>query len=142
MSQALPVAAVARAAYLRAAGSDWHAVARRLFVSPAEAEALADRPEWAGLYRTAARVVRHEAEAEARLARRLAIRSEDADAASVAADETYRLRAKRRPAGKPAEPNHLDRLTRAYLDCLNAMSVEEFLSLEAAILGDPIVTPP
>jgi len=142
MPHALPVVAVARAAYLRAGGCDWSAVAERLAVTQLEAEAIAEHPEWPRLYRAAVRVVAREAEAEARLERRRAIRSTDDDEATAGADETYRLRAKRRPATKPAEPTKLDPLARAYLDCLNAMSVEEFQSLEAAILADPIVTPP
>jgi len=142
MPHTLPIVAVARAAYLRAGGCDWSAVAEKLTVTQSEAEGIADHPEWPGLYRAAIRVVAREAEAEARLERRRAIRSVDDDEATAGADETYRLRAKRRPATKPAEPTKLDPLARAYLDCLNAMSVEEFQWLEAAILADPIVTPP
>lgn len=142
MSDDLPLAAVARAAYLRAGGSDWFAVAERLAITPPEAEAIAEQPEWSALYRTAIRVVAREAEAEARFERRRAIRSPKDDEATAAAEETYRLRAKRRPATQPVEPTQLDSLTRAYLDCLNTMPVEEFQSLEAAILADPIVTPP
>ena len=138
----IPVAVVARAAYLRACGCEWPDVAEKLARTQTETVALSRHPEWPRLYRLAARTVAREAEADARRERRRAIRSLDEAEATAAAEEAYRLRAKRRGSAKPAEPSERDKLVRAYLDCLNAMSVEEFQTLEEAARADANVTPP
>jgi len=136
------VAVIARAAYLRACGCDWPDVAEKLTRAMTETVALSRHPEWPRLYRLAARTVAREAEADARHERRRALRSADEGVATAAAEEAYKLRAKRRGSAKPPEPSERDKLVRAYLDCLNAMSVEEFQSLEAAARAESNVTPP
>jgi hypothetical protein len=137
-----PVAVVARAAYLRAGGLDWADIADKLARTKPDTEALARHDDWHRLYRLAARTVAREAEADARYHRRRALRSPDEAEATTAAEEAYKLRAQRRPKAKPAPPSERNQLVRAYLDCLNAMSVEEFLALEAAEVADSNVTPP
>ena len=138
----IPVAEIARAAHFRAGGVDWKDVAVKLYRTRTETEAMARHPEWPRLYRLAARAVAREAEADARLERRRALRSNDEAQATVAAEETYKLRAKRTGGGKPPPPTTRDQHVRAYLDCLNAMSVAEFLRLEGWVTPDPNVTPP
>lgn len=137
----IPVAVIARAAHLRAGGVDWKEVAEKLYRTRTETEAMARHPEWPRLYRLAARAVAREAEADARLERRRALRSNDEAQATVAAEETYKLRAKRTGGGKPPPPTTRDQLVRTYLDCLNAMSVEEFLKLEGWATPTTSVTP-
>ena len=137
----IPVAVIARAAHLRAGGVDWKEVAEKLYRTRTETEAMARHPEWLRLYRLAARAVAREAEADARLERRRALRSNDEAQATVAAEETYKLRAKRPGGGKPPPPTTRDQHVRAYLDCLNAMSVEEFLKLEGWATPTTSVTP-
>ena len=136
----IPVAVIARAAHLRAGGVDWKEVAEKLYRTRTETEAMARHPEWLRLYRLAARAVAREAEADARLERRRALRSDDEGQASVAAEEAYKLRAKR-TGGKPPPPTTREQLVRTYLDCLNAMSVEEFLKLEGWTTPTTSVTP-
>ena len=136
----IPVAEIARAAYQRAGGVDWKDIAEKLFRTKTETEAMPRHPEWPRLYRLAARAVAREAEADARLERRRALRSNDEAQASVAAEEAYKLRAKR-TGGKPPPPTTRDQLVRTYLDCLNAMTVEEFLRLEGWATPSTSVTP-
>ena len=69
----------------------------------------------------------------------------------AAAEEVYRRqerRSGRRKSGKPAPDSSDEQLVQAYLECLNAMPVEEFLALELkgpaardVVTPGPSVTP-
>lgn len=137
----VPIAVVARAAYLRASGQGWEEIAQKLALARTDAEALSLHSDWPRLSRLAARAVRREAEAEARRERRRAFRSGDEDEKTAAAEEEYRLRASRREAIRPPDPTDRDRLVRAYLECLNSLPAEDFIAMEAADSADPNVTP-
>ena len=134
----IPFAVIARAAYLRAGGGEWAEIAGKLGRTVTEVEALPGHPDWDDLHKRAMRAVAKEAEAEARLELRRGLRSDDDDEAMVAAEEAYRRqerRSTRRKSGKSAASSTLastdGQLVQAYLECLNGMSVEEFLALEA-----------
>lgn len=134
----IPLAAVARAAYLRAGGTAWEDIAEKLARTVTETEAMERHPDWARLHALAVAAVANEAEAEARLELRRALRSDDEDEATAAAEEAYRRQERRdarRESGPPAPPSDDDQLVRSYLDFLNALSAEEFRAMEAASGG-------
>jgi hypothetical protein len=142
---------MARVALLRAGGMQWAEIAGKLNLTVTETEAMPNRPEWDALHKLAVRAAAKEAEAEARLELRRGLRSSDEEEVMAAAEEVYRRqmhRPARRKSGKPAPPSSENQLVENYLECLNNMSVAEFLALEAkqrtaqpAPPPGPIVTP-
>lgn len=143
----IPPALIARVALLRAGGMEWADIAGKLDLTVTETEAMPNRPEWEALHKLAMRAVAKEAEVEARLELRRALRSADDEEAMAAAEEIYR-RQERRPArrksGKPPPESSDEQLIESYLECLNTMPVAEFLALEAKYRDaqpDPTPTP-
>lgn len=133
----LPVAVVARAAYLFAGGQPWADIAARLGRTVTEIEALPGHPDWDRLHKSAVRAVAQEAEAEARRELRRGLRSADDEEASAAADEAYRREERRharrgRKTPRPADPTSDEQLVRRYLELLNDMPAAEFIALEHA----------